>query len=731
MTTYTEIEGHPIKSNKLQHKFSKRIFNAISYLDPLIKLVEIRKNKQKDILILDFDLNIPNRRKIKIEPIELIGIVIKDGKSLPKVYALRHDFPLNLSHTNVSSKLRPVDLCLYEESFEEVMLKWSGIEFLTKIKSWLELTAKNKLHQDDQPLEPYFVSNGIIIYNRETQSNAYLIVKVTDNVYKLHSRESSKVDSYLNNSQAYLIKVINHDIQHGLVNIAPANLHALINELNRINVCLISKLRELIDEILDNPDLTQLIELPPVIILELDLQRDENTESEQRSTYFFKINTPLSELGMKLNYLVFNNDKYSKVEDAIFSPTQIMDIEVEVLSPHQDFSYLFSQSLNDNLNTDIQFTLIGVGALGSQFLNNMTRKGYGKWNIIDNDIILPHNLARHQANRFGIGKSKVEFMSEYINQAVYPSENIVKPYKLDFLKSPKEIKKPILESDYIIDISTSISVERYLASNFQEKRKFSAFLNPNGNDLVLLSEGRTTTSLDLIEFQYYKELINDERLYNHFDFPEHSKVRYARGCRDITSKVSQDNLSVFSGILSKAISNRVNSNSGAIDIWKLENDFSISNLNYQLDDWRIVEIDNWNVFLNEKLLKTIYDFRKSKLPNETGGIIIGGVDTYNKRIYITDTILSPKDSIEKRTLYIRGIEGVEHQLKTIKERTNDSLYYLGEWHSHPNGYSLKMSNDDEVSFCELINEAQLRGLPTLMLIFGKEEFSLHIGNHEF
>ena len=38
---------------------------------------------------------------------------------------------------------------------------------------------------------------------------------------------------------------------------------------------------------------------------------------------------------------------------------------------------------------------IGAGALGSLVLTNLARSGYGRLTVVDDDVLHPHNLARH------------------------------------------------------------------------------------------------------------------------------------------------------------------------------------------------------------------------------------------------------------------------------------------------------------------------------------------------
>ncbi|MBL4879790.1 MAG: ThiF family adenylyltransferase, partial [Oleispira sp.] len=633
--------------------------------------------------------------------------------------------------------VRPVDLCIYEEAFHDLILNWSGVKFLNDIKYWLESTALGDLHHEDQPLEPFFSPSGIVIYS-DKQPSADLIVQLGKNTYKLYTFDSVRADNKIIGAKRYLVCPLEpKEIQHGIVNTSQNNLVQLSIAMQKIGIDLSSEIRVIIDRVMNNPQSDVNIEMPICFLLRMDVKRDEDLEAESVQQYFFKINETLLNIGLKTEYLSKSPHDNSYVKTDVLQSSLNLErcssVNVEVLNPHYDFTYANSKSLNDiSLKNEKIYSLIGVGALGSQFLNNMVRQGIGKWNVFDHDILLPHNLTRHFSNRYGIGKNKAQYVSHYINNIIYENETIVSAYEENVLVSHEKVKRPLSKSDYIIDVSTSIAVERSLAAKYLKNRKFTAFLNPNGDELVLMSEdNKSSIALDLIEFQYYKELMSSDKLLNHYKFEEEGLIRYARGCRDITSRINQSNLSIFSGLLSKAIQKNISSPEGSIEIWQLYDDFSVNKLDFSLDNWVQIEIEGWSININRKLIHLMSDFRKSKLPNETGGILLGGVDTQHKKIYLVDSILSPRDSVEKRTIYIRGLENVKEEIAKISKLTNDSIGYLGEWHSHPNNCSLDMSSDDIHLFKELIDEARLRGVPTLMLIQGENSFNLYIGNNEF
>ena len=74
----------------------------------------------------------------------------------PDVNALRKDFPI-VPHLNLHLQEYPRNLCIYDDLYDNLKLRWSSQKFVQDIRSWLALTAKGELHQDDQPLEPILV----------------------------------------------------------------------------------------------------------------------------------------------------------------------------------------------------------------------------------------------------------------------------------------------------------------------------------------------------------------------------------------------------------------------------------------------------------------------------------------------------------------------------------------------------------------------------------------------
>jgi integrative and conjugative element protein (TIGR02256 family) len=93
-----------------------------------------------------------------------------------------------------------------------------------------------------------------------------------------------------------------------------------------------------------------------------------------------------------------------------------------------------------------------------------------------------------------------------------------------------------------------------------------------------------------------------------------------------------------------------------------------------------------------------------------------------------ETIPSPPDSIERPMAYIRGCEGLLEAVHKAEQKTGGTLQYVGEWHSHPDGFSVEPSGDDRAEFEWLAGYMQADDLVPLMLIVGQNSEAWFLKN---
>lgn len=114
---------------------------------------------------------------------------------------------------------------------------------------------------------------------------------------------------------------------------------------------------------------------------------------------------------------------------------------------------------------------------------------------------------------------------------------------------------------------------------------------------------------------------------------------------------------------------------------------------------------NLDLIFDDVLLNKLSLLGIKNYPNEFGGFLIGYYKDNNKSLIITDTI-SPKIYKGSPCLFKRSSLGIDSMLKELYSQ-NPKKYYIGEWHTHPNGSTMHSQTDlnamIEIENCETVN----------------------------
>jgi hypothetical protein len=372
--------------------------------------------------------------------------------------------------------------------------------------------------------------------------------------------------------------------------------------------------------------------------------------------------------------------------------------------------------------SDVRLTAIGAGALGSQVLMNAARSAFGKWTVIDDDFLLPHNLVRHASDRRFVGGAKSLVVSLVANDIVDDPPAFT-PIAADVL-SPGDQKNAVetslREADAIVDMSATLSVPRFLARDAPGAgRRIAAFLNPTGSDVVLLAEDMARAiPLDVVEMQYYRAILRDDALARHLEPPQR-RVRYGRSCRDVSLRLPQELASLHAALITRALRETLDSGDAACRVWQAgDGEAGVRALRFNVAPARQYRCGDWTICTDEILVRQLAQLRDERLPRETGGVLMGAFDIDRRIVYLADTIPSPPDSSEWPTAYIRGCEGLEAQVRRAEQRTGHQLQYVGEWHSHPAGHACRPSKDDMTLLAWLSHHMGKDGFPGVVLIAG-------------
>lgn len=700
----------------------------------LLDCLRVVDESSREIVLLEVEVERPQHVHHAIERRERIAAVFTPGgDEIPEVLALRADFP-QVPHLNLRTYEHPKSLCLYEESPREVMVRWTPLLFIERIRQWLNLTAKGELHQGDQPLEPLLLSNaGTIVlpdsaYEQLTSAeNLPLFVsrvsRDSDPDYVLIARPADSGEKK-DKPPFIAMRFICGQTIHGVIRRQPNTVLELATLVEDSGVDLIAQFRDRLKGWCQEAGLIErCLESYPILVMAFPKARTAGGDTEEVEVWAFVCDKKCIDVGVNLGVWSITGGKIG-LHIELDKTKRGDTVRVLPLRPVRSFSRKAAATLSGlPVPNNLKIMLIGVGALGSHFFLNAVRAGLGQWTIVDNDRLLPHNLARHALDGRAVGCYKAECLSLLSNDMI--DDKAVSVAIIADVLSPGEKERELAtamgDANVIVDASASLSVARYLALDIDSQaRRVSTFFTPSGNASVFLVEDQERRSpLDILEMQYYREIAKSNHLKDHLTVSE-QPLRYGQSCRDLTSRIPQDTVTLHAALSSGALKRTLGRPTAFGGIWTRDPDSQQVTFT-SIRTYPLVDIGhgNWHIRTDEAFLIRLSDLRVGKLPNETGGVILGAHDMQRRIVYLVDTIPSPLDSEEWPTVYIRGCKGLAAEVQRTETRTGGNLTYIGEWHSHPDGASVVPSQDDMKAFNWLSSNMQSAGLPPLMIIVGQ------------
>ena len=730
--TWFQAPGEPVEPRALTLDRACALRDALDWY-PCARLLEARRQvseaRQEELLVIevepdlfqdsDYDIRSPERLAIGFE---------RSDRGYPTLLALRRDFPL-VPHVYRTPAGSPRMLCLYEDPWTEVRLRWTAAGFLGDIANWLSRTAVGELHGVDQPLEPFLLGGlDIVVFPNDIfaagpRPEGYVAVPVADRLdrpitWKLQGLGESYPPEA---ARLYVVPVEGEASVHGALHESPRNLLELVELLSRAKIDLLDALARAL-KLLFAGECIPRDEDGLLVLARLPRKRRTSGPIEGVQDLAFAM-WPLREAALATGHFDASGprDRLAQLLRQRFDPEAARAVGVEVLRTEPSLDRARARFLSglDPESHDPQVVLVGAGALGSQLQSHLSRMGWGRWTTIDDDILLPHNVVRHGLGEFAVGEPKASAAVRFSGVAT-PHNSVERAFAEDVLSAESNpgMLSALRTADLILDASTSIAAGRYLGRDLDSPaRRASLFLSPDGRDAVMLMEDPARSlRLDALEAQYYRAVLRDERLARHIH--RDGYVRYSAGCRDVTARIGQDDVALASGLLARQV--RTAGADAVAAIWQHAPNGAVYRIDVPLSGVIRTECGGWNVVLDLGLVDRVVAFRQERLPNETGGVLLGYFDVPSSHMYLVDVLPAPADSTEHETAFIRGCAGLRSQLKTIEARTAGQVGYAGEWHSHPDGAGVGMSPTDEVLLATVAAEVRVDGLPGIMMIVGPD-----------
>ena len=694
------VAGTSVEPRKLTIQRARSVARfAESGTNPNVRLISCYGSRDdgSEAVAVDVSATVPQRPAHDIRQTELLLIVFdRDDGRHPWVESLRNDFP-RVPHTNLTGPGEPRSLCLYYQPWEDVRATLTAPRLIARIMWWLEETATGTLHGDDQPLEPLIfdsrwdliVPSDLLTGDDPDEPVPFICYRRGVTLQLIRSSVVAEMGIEPPPGGSCLALVVTCQAQqHGVIEATPRTLGELHDLLIPAGVDLMEVLREKLGAADEGSEIEG---VGLILLIRLPKLRVTGGEVEKEELRGFAVDGPVGAI-------VEEAARYSDAADGAVAPHET--IRLQQLNPRPGFSRELAAEVNGESRADSsRMIAVGVGALGSQVVSNLARGGFGQWTLIDNDLLLPHNLGRHALGGWALGMPKAYGMTDFLNVTV-DGPPIATGVAIDVLREAALSDQPIVDwksGRIILDMSASVAVARHLCHDVESSaRRVSLFLNPSGTALTLLSEDiARSVSLDLLEMQHYRALVSDPDLRDLLAPP--ATMRSGVGCRDVSTQIPQDLVGLFAGIGSRAVRRAGQTDDAQIATWRVDDsNYTVTNTVVEVSDVRSRRKNGWRILWDAHLETKLRAYRNAKLPNETGGVLIGSFDMARRIIYVVDATEAPADSQECRNGFLRGLEGLQEEVDSIEEATTGMLGYIGEWHSHPTRNVAPSSRDRNV-----------------------------------
>lgn len=699
MTEYNHkiTKGSPIRGEHLKLARAKAIYKA-AMGHPYAKDIQCYVSGKGDVIIRMCltHLEIPDEPIYEIFDTEEVAVVCHPGDiDMPEVYALRKDFPTELPHSNAKPFARPVSLCVSDVAFADIRPQFNAHDFLNYVRRWFCLNSINKLHEENRPLEVFFGFHEVCcILNERSDTNPYV-------KYSKKTKFSSTLE-FVEKGKAthYLVSIPTEKIYASNFVRIPQTMGDLKTLQSTTQFSLTDNLLSLLTNTVAGKATL------PAVLLVFITQTNEDNKKTSHNLFLIKTNCSPKEIIQKKNVLSQNTFEQWFYE---------LSVEVVLLN-------LMTSRDENAINNGIKdwfkkVSVVGTGTLGSAVIDHFVRQGCSKEvNLVDCDILFPHNLSRHTLTTDKVMTSKVRSIKEAYHGILFQKINVIEG---NFLALPPNDKERLFnETELVMDFSTSIAVERKLAREGQAYRRCTSFLNPKGDEIVLLMEDQDRNSrLDLLEMDYYRNLIVDERFVQHLEQIDTVRTN-SFSCRSESMVLNYENVRVLAAIVSKQIRKYYILGQACLNIWHFDaENGTVASLPMTITNWHNKDLGDIKIYVSDAVEKEIQKKVGASPDKETGGCLFGSFDRDHNEIYVYYMVPAPEDSIHTPVSFVRGFKGLTSEYERITKLTYHQVRYLGEWHSHPNMPNTP-SEIDKKQFKELWEEQQSQDLPFVQMIHG-------------
>lgn len=739
-----DFPGLHLKPQDVANKRLRALIDRLSAApDDAEMICIIRFGEDVEGVVADLQTAVAQRPAYPICKSERLLIAFA-GEAHPVVVPLRVGFPL-LKHMYPLPDDSPIPakfaICLDDRLWEDARSDYSAAELLRRILGWFERASSGQMDDELQVPEPAFYPAPSTIILPANKSDR--LIPTIENIgiepffitgspgdrflvaeWPEDARDAGEGVEWVPFISIFLGMKTHHD---GIMMAWPSSL----GHLNRIwgePGTLYRAIGEMLDargQSLTGEERNQFFRSRLIISLLID---DESRGQQALSFDLYDIN--IGEIceyiglgfydsegcsggGIFTTAIVrqpINNERLDRVR---LAPANLM-------APFSASTARRLLGTNSVANTAVIF---GVGAIGSNVVEMLAREGgWSDLVLVDDDVLLPHNLARHTLSSPEIGMPKVEALKNAV-QAITPDLPIL-PLREKICADPpsEELARAVAKADLLLDFTASVGASRRIVDVGSSARRASAFFNPAGDAVTVLVEDRSRQiDLGMLEALHYAFCARTEGLQGLFSAPA-VRTAISATCRDITSRIPASRAAMLSASAVETLRTGLADDGAFIHVARSNSDGGLRTYSYRPEGGvRSASRFGWQVRLPDDVLLSMERSKVEEAPTETGGCLMGVIDHARKRIEIASIIPAPPDSVRSATSFERGIEGLVEQVEEIEVHTMGTLTYVGEWHTHPPCVGSFPSRVDRSTLADLARDRHDEERPAVMVIIGGDD----------
>jgi hypothetical protein len=439
----------------------------------------------------------------------------------------------------------PATICIDDRSWAEARLTWIPAELIERILSWFRRAGRGELNDARQPLDPVLMASHLSFFIARSVLDAGpaqdLIAEYDPGDGAMMRVRRAEPGKY---SSAEPFSIVTYRVPPGnmkRLKYAPDNLAGLAAMLEERGIRLFDDLRQRLDAwIAEGAKAAWRLNGRFAVIVEMPIISPRGIQQDGLDHRAFVTARSAGDIAVALGVAEKSPSGLGKVGYAkvigASTPDEvaIAAIEVQTAEVHLAFeAELAARLAGRSAPDDRKAVLAGAGAIGSLLGDDLAREGRFTWTVIDDDRLLPHNLARHIGRGDRVTHPKANILADHIN-ALFSGPPRATAIAANLFTDGEQrgaIESALHGADLIIDATASVVAARHLSDHPAPGRRASVFFNPAGEAAVLLAEpaDRALTLRDL-EAQYLGVVLRTERLAEHLG-KQAETVGYTGACR--------------------------------------------------------------------------------------------------------------------------------------------------------------------------------------------------------